>query len=83
MTGPLILNQQWIAEAESAIRGVDPDAAAVVSANRSYAVPELGLEGALFAQLADGSEWRIAGSSVHRLTAGEIAARSRSRESFL
>ncbi|WP_175907503.1 hypothetical protein [Burkholderia seminalis] len=83
MADLFIRNQQWIAEAESAILDVDPDAATVVSANRSFAVPDLGSEGVLFAQLADGSEWRIAGNSAHRLTADEITDRNRSRESFL
>jgi hypothetical protein len=79
----LFENNEWLAEAETAIRAVEPTAAAVLSAVRSFALPELGIESALFAQLADGSEWRIEAQSVHRMTADEIAGRNRSRESFL
>ncbi|WP_213781769.1 hypothetical protein [Caballeronia sp. dw_276] len=76
-------NQQWIAEAETAIRGVDPAAAAVVSAIRTFALPELGIESVLLAELADGSEWRIEAQSLRPVTADEIAERNRARESFL
>ncbi|WP_162826292.1 hypothetical protein [Burkholderia sp. IDO3] len=48
-------NKQWVEEADAAIRMVDPTAAAVVEATRSFAV--LGREGVLTARLADGAQW--------------------------
>ena len=79
----LFNNKQWFAEAETAIRAVAPTAAAVVSAERSFTLPELAIGSVLFARTTDGSEWSIEAQSVRRLTAGEIADRARSRESFL
>ncbi|AOY97457.1 hypothetical protein BKK79_36530 (plasmid) [Cupriavidus sp. USMAA2-4] len=75
------LNRQWIEEAERAIRELDPTAATVVAATRSFAV--LGLGSVLTARLADGTEWQIAGQAVRQLSADEIAERLRLHESFL
>ncbi|TGP39534.1 hypothetical protein EN871_32160 [bacterium M00.F.Ca.ET.228.01.1.1] len=73
-------NEQWIEEAGAAIRMVDPTAATVVEATRSFAV--LGREGVLTARLADGTQWQIDGAAVRQLTADEIAKRVRLHESF-
>ncbi|KUZ75280.1 hypothetical protein [Burkholderia ubonensis] len=73
-------NKLWIEEADTGIRKVNPTAAEVVEATRSFAV--LGRDGMLTARLADGTEWRIDGQDVRQLTADEIAARARLHESF-
>jgi hypothetical protein len=73
-------NKQWVEEADAAIRKVNPTAAAVVEATRSFAI--LGRKGVLIARLADGSQWRIDGDDARQLTADEITARARLHESF-
>ncbi|WP_175927420.1 hypothetical protein [Burkholderia cepacia] len=73
-------NKQSIEQADAAIRKDNPSAAEVVEATRGFAV--LGREGVLTARLSDGTQWRIDGQDVRQLTANEIAARARLRESF-
>ncbi|MEC5407438.1 hypothetical protein VOM14_17980 [Paraburkholderia sp. MPAMCS5] len=72
--------KQWIAEAEAAIRTVQPDGAAVVDAIRRPLI--LGQHGALTARLADGSEWWIGDGTARRLSAEEITEWARFPEAF-
>lgn len=74
-------NEHDIAEAVKAIRAVNPDTAAVVSAVRSFAI--LGKPGSLTAKLADGSQWHIDGTTVRQLTAEEIAEHEQMIQSYL
>ena len=74
-------NEQDIAEAEKAIRAVNPDTAAVVSTVRSFAI--LGKPGSLTANLADGSQWHIAGATVRQLSSEEIAAHQEMIQGYL
>ncbi|WP_241299439.1 hypothetical protein [Burkholderia stabilis] len=73
-------NRLWIEQADLAIRRVDPTASEVIEVTLGFAV--LGRDSALTPRLADGTEWRIDGQDVRQLTADEIAARARLRESF-
>ncbi|NYH22868.1 hypothetical protein [Paraburkholderia bryophila] len=72
--------KQWIAEAEAAIRTVQPNGAAVVDAIRRPLI--LGQHGALTARLADGSDWWIGDGTARRLSAEDIAEWARFPEAF-
>ncbi|WP_175958384.1 hypothetical protein [Burkholderia sp. BCC0405] len=73
-------NRRWIEVADAAIRRINPAAAEVAAATRSFAV--LGREGVLTARLADGTLWLIDGENVQQLSADDIAERGRLHESF-
>ncbi|KVT75795.1 hypothetical protein WT25_02605 [Burkholderia territorii] len=73
-------DNQWIEQADAAIRKVKPTAAEVVEATRGFAV--LGSDGVITARLSDGTHWRIGSEDVRQLTADEIEARARLHESF-
>lgn len=73
-------NKPWIEQADAAIRKVNPTAAEVVEATRSFAV--LGRDGVLTARLSNGTHWRIDGEDVRQLTTDEIEAGARLHESF-
>ncbi|MCA8002746.1 hypothetical protein [Burkholderia metallica] len=73
-------NEEWIEQAEAAIRKITPAAAKVVGATRGFAV--LGREGVLTARLADGAQWQIDGESVRQLFADDVAERVRLHDSF-
>lgn len=74
-------NEQDIAEAEKAIRAVNPDTAAVVSTVRAFAI--LDKPGSLTASLADGSQWAIDGAAARQLTNEEIAAQKKMVQDYL
>ena len=74
------LHKDWIAEAEAAIRAVEPSASAVVDVVRAYAV--VGQPGSISARLADGTEWLIDDKTVRQFTAEGLANREQTRAAW-
>lgn len=72
--------EEWIAEAGTAIRMVQPGCAAVVDAIRRPLI--MGRQGLLTARLADGSEWAIGHATARRLSVEETVDWAACSESF-
>lgn len=66
---------EWIAEAQEAIRAVEPSASTVVHAIRGYAIPGIPDLPPLSARLEDGSQWLVENGQARKLSEEEIAER--------